>query len=279
MRGGRRGIHFSKSEMKNLGNPFRFNVLRRGRRILILPVFTVCILGVTVLFYWLFFTPAFAITSVHFQSGISLPTETISQMVQEQLNSTRLRIFPQANLFGFDVSVFSKALKNQFALEHVSVARKRPHTLLITIAEKPREAIWSTRGKFYALDASGVLQGQIGAPRDTKIPVIYDQSGGAVEEHALVLDPSMLQFIAKVLHDPVIESLGPQLVLVPTAQSTDIMVKVKEGWKLHLTKAASLESQLANLNLTLNNSVAPEKRNKLEYIDVRFSERVYVKYR
>lgn len=283
MLGGRRGIHFSKSETKNLGNPFRFQSGsgrgNKGKHTLAIPGLILAILGSMTLLYWLFFTPAFAITSIQVQSGIALPADTISQIVQAQLNSTRLHIFPQSNLFAFDADTLGKQLQERFALEHVTVSRNRPHTLMVTVSEKPREAIWSAQGKFYALDISGVVQGEIAAPQNTTIPVIYDQSGGDIAEHAQIIDPIMLQFIARLLHDPTIEPMQPQFVLMTNPKSSELMIKVKEGWKLHLTKDASLESQLANLNLTLSHSVTPEKRSKLEYIDVRFGEKIYVKYR
>ena len=133
---------------------------------------------------------------------------------------------------------------------------------------------------YYAIDASGNVAGEISAPRGHgEVPVIYDESGGDATALMQVLDPTMMQFIARVFHASEIETLHPQFFRMSEPKSRNITVKMQEGWSAHMTADAPVEPQLKNLNLTLAHSVPANKRATLNYIDVRFGERVYVKYR
>lgn len=55
----------------------------------------------------------------------------------------------------------------------------------------------------------------------------------------------------------------------------DIEVTTNEGWKIYLTLYLDFDQQINNLNLVLKEKLT--QRENLEYIDVRFTDRVYFK--
>ena len=58
-----------------------------------------------------------------------------------------------------------------------------------------------------------------------------------------------------------------------------MQVKTNAGWHIYLKMNDDIKAQLENLDLTLKNSIAPDEQSKLEYIDLRFGEKVYYKYK
>ncbi|MBI2552611.1 hypothetical protein HYW17_04925 [Candidatus Uhrbacteria bacterium] len=272
--------HFAQSGLRHgVGNPYRFAAAAR------LPKLYAWLggfgfLGLGLLVYWLFFSPAFQVRKISLQAGLSLPQATLTALVKEQLQQFRLRIFPQHNIFALDTFALGQRLKQAFIVEQVFIKKDRPDTVQVRITEKPRSAIWVSRGQAYALDSQGLTIGRTRlppAPGDEL--VIYDSSGGAVGNNSPALTAAHLAFLARLVQNVQIQTLGPRFFIIERPQATEVTLKVKEGWQIHFNMDNALEEQLGNLELTLRNTVAPDKRAALDYIDLRFGERVYVKYR
>jgi len=55
-------------------------------------------------------------------------------------------------------------------------------------------------------------------------------------------------------------------------------IKTSENWQIYFNLESDINLQITKLNLPLKEEISPEKRENLEYIDVRFS-RAYYKYK
>lgn len=271
--------HFAKSGLSSgrAGNPFRFAVRARLPK-LYAPLSGFGALAVCILIYWLFLSPAFQITRISLESSLSLPQDKLAEIVKDQLGQFRFKIFPQYNIFALDTRALGKRIKEAFIVEQVVITKDRPDLLKVRITEKPRSAIWVSRNQAYALDSQGVVIGPTNPPQDNTL-TIYDSSGGAVTNNSAVLNPLHFAFLTRLVQDGQIQTLGPRFFIIEGAQAAEVTLKVKEGWQIHFDMNSPLEEQLGHLELTLRNTVAPDKRPALDYIDLRFGERVYVKYR
>ncbi len=56
-------------------------------------------------------------------------------------------------------------------------------------------------------------------------------------------------------------------------------IKAMEGWQIYFNPAKDIKNQISNLILTLREKIPPEDWKNLEYVDLRFENRVYYKYR
>lgn len=269
---------FIKSEKSKLGNPFRFRTVARSRTPYILGgMFFVF----AALLYWLFFSPSFAIASISVGGNFVFPSATLGQLVKNQLTRTRWSIVPTHNIFAFESEELARTIKEQFAVEQVYVKKDRPHRIAVTVLEKPRQALWSTRNQMYALDSQGAVIGLPTADYGLQLPIVYDLSGGAVDIKQQVMATATLAFISKLWHAENIKLLQPRYFTMSQVNAADLTLKVGDtnGWSIYFDAAMPLQDQLNALDLTLRNSVSVQKRSKLDYIDLRFGERVYVKYR
>lgn len=277
----RRNIHFTKSEKKNFGNPFRFRRISSTSRVsaiigggLFVVLLSVC--------YWLLYSSGFDIRTITLDGTTAvISRDQLQEILQARFSNTRVHSIPERNIFAFNTRELAKTLKMRFALDAVLIKKKLPHSLMIQITEKPREAIWSTKNTYFAIDGEGKILHAISPPAlpQTETPIIFDLQSEEVQIQEQVLTPEMSAFISKLLAAEYIQGLHPQFFLLPKRVGTDLILKTGEGWKLYINAADSVEDQLHYLTLTLQNSIPQEKRSALEYVDLRFGERVYFKYR
>lgn len=273
-----RNIQFIKSEKKNFGNPFRFQRIH-APRIPVAPAAGFALIVITALLYGALFSAPFAITRVRIESNFALPPEVLIQKLTDQLSARRWSFIPQRNIFAFDGRALSRSVSERFLLGNVRVQKNRPHEILLTIAEKPREILWSSRGQLYALDSEGTVLGPTQEKSGENKTVLYDQSGAIPEVHSKILTPEILYFVNTIARNDRVASLNPQFFVLTDARTTEITLKVGDGWNIKFDLTQSPETQLTNLNIVLRNSIAPDALKKLEYIDLRFGEKTYYKFK
>lgn len=270
---------FIRSEKHNLGNPFRFPAAAAAR-IPILLLFGLCALFILGVFYWIFFSPAFAIERIRLETAIALPADDLSGLLHKQFTRQRFGIISQKNIFAFDGEEFSTALSQQFALSSIYLRKNRPHEIIVTVSEKPRNAIWNTRGINFAINAQGAVLGAVAKPRSVDgAMLVYEQGEQLPSVGQQIISPTMLAFLTRLFQHNKIRPLHPQFFIIAKPGVSEFSLKVGEGWKIVLNASAELESQLASLELVLRNTVPPDTRKNLDYIDLRFGEKVYYKYR
>ncbi len=275
--GGRYPHHFIQGNSQNRGNPFRFNTFdAHGLRAYFVLVAALLLLFSSI--YWLFFSPYFTIRNIRVVSNLVVPDESLRQLLAARLKDSRYGILSARNIFAFDGAQLKAQLSSALVAENIAVEKKYPSQLLITIEERPRAAVWSSRNNFYALDAQGVILGTIAQPQSSDI-IIYDQSGGGVTPNTAAVRPEALAFLAFAKADARMQALGFKFALIQKPSATDITVRIDEGWDIYFDTVIPVESQLANLDLTLRHTIPPDTRKNLNYIDLRFGEKVYYKLR
>ena len=233
-------------------------------------------------FYWLFFTPTFAIERINIRTNQILSHKTIAEIIKKQVGERRWRFARQDNLFAFNVKKLQDELRNEFNAERAYIKKDRPHDLAIIISGKPWLAIWSARGNYYSLDEQGAVLGQLDGDIKADFyskPIIYSQDYSLPMVRDRVLNNATFAFMNQLLQNAYIRSLQPQFFIVDRAESNNLNLKVQDGWKINFDTAGDLVQQVHSLSLLLHNSISPDKQKQLEYIDLRFGQQVYYKLR
>ena len=108
-------------------------------------------------------------------------------------------------------------------------------------------------------------------------PVIHDVSGSSAHVHDQVLDEKVTQFIVDLsLRLPEkLPNIGVKYFTTLEPMSSRVQVVTEEGWEIYFEAENGLDAQLNNLALILEQKIKDTK--KLQYIDLRFDERIYYK--
>ena len=114
---------------------------------------------------------------------------------------------------------------------------------------------------------------------DDRVVIFDTQADTAPTDRAQVIQPQTLAFLVRAVQNNALKGLQPQFYLTDSMRPTEFKLKMGGDWYIYFDAAQPLESQLRNLELILANSIHPDRRKNLEYIDLRFGEKVYYKYR
>ena len=285
-------LKYNTTQASRRGNPLRFQDISKNFKPLRVVV-PLLVVGLCVLVYWLFLTPAFAIEKIEMRGSFIWPQERLSSLVSSQLAQKRWFFAHQNNIFTFDKLAFANTISQQFIIDKISVERQRPHTLIINTLEKPRKALWSSQGVIYALDAEGIVTGVADLNTPDNQFIIYDkneenaevseQNRGVLNAGTPVLSAGAMAFLNNLITNDFIRSLNPRFAIVSGLNPDYASVKFSEagqptaGWNVYFSIDDTLETQVENLKLVLQHSIPPAKRSALNYIDLRFDNKVYYK--
>ena len=172
--------------------------------------------------------------------------------------------------------------------------QRKAENVIIEGNEQLASVLWVTGAEQYYLDSSGsavrkieesdlvVQTGEAGVevirPEASagRYPVVWDQSNDSVGIGQPVIAGDQLNFIV-ILNDRLVQSADFDIshYNLANAKARDITLVVKEGWEAYFTFDDSAENQVELLLSVLQQKI--KNRRDLEYVDLRFGEKIFWK--
>lgn len=106
------------------------------------------------------------------------------------------------------------------------------------------------------------------------LPTIFDESNKEVAIGEKVLGEEQVQAVAE-LTEKISQFTNVEIAFYKLINGKEIRAVTKEGWYI-LFADSNIENQLKKLDLILKEKIK-DRRKSLEYIDLRFEDRVYYK--
>lgn len=248
------------------------------------------------------FSPTFRVTDIKIQGEQNIAEWEIRDTVNETLARRRWFVLPQSSLLIVPESAIVDALNERYVLESLDVTKMPPHTLVVTLKERVSavlmplpdgsQALIGLDGmvtRLYAaseaLDAVprlGPTKAEPDAPpKPPAYPVLYDDRSETFKLRDTAVRPEVVKAVIampKAMSD--VFGSGPTLAQIHLdgAQSQTLRVVTSEGWAIYLNAGDDLQTQLSDAQTILKTKIGPD-RHDLEYIDVRFGEKVFFKLR
>jgi hypothetical protein len=247
------------------------------------------------------FSPTFRIDEIEIRGNESIPSWEIRDTVTDALKKRRWLLMPQTSLLIASEADITAALQDRYVLESLAISKHPPRKLTIEIKERVsavllqmpdgRQGLVDLQGavtRIYkpeeALEVSKKLgpslQEQTGAPK-AKYPVLFDERDEKLELREEALRPNVVQaaidlprlFEERFGRAPYFEELR-----IDGKDAQTLRLRTSEGWSIYLDAAQDLQGQLMNAEVVLKTKVGAQ-RPQLDYIDVRFGEKVFFKLR
>ena len=237
----------------------------------------------TFLFYTVVFSPWLEIQNVEVQGTKEIPIEHIVVAAENSFWQGFLGI-PQNSTLLVDTKALKANLLNSFpAISQVSLSRSLPKTLVINIQEREQVAIWCLpvqAGKedlCVALDSRGVAYKEI--DEKSAYVVFYSEGNPVLGQELMV--PSLLSVLLsfKETFERAGESAQLSTVAFEIGQRGQVKALTQRGWEILLDLEVDITWQITKLQMVLKEKAPVEKRGDLEYIDLRFGDQAYLKYR
>lgn len=237
----------------------------------------ILILGLSVL---IFYVPSLRISKVHIE-GLSISYEKeLRGGILEILSQKRWLIFPKDSVFLFPRGELENILKNFHRIKKFQLEVEFPAALRLSVEERKTWAVW--------------CQSEL-----KRLCLLVDEEGFAfVSSPALsgkavlkIIDERNEDFLGKnVLPPEGFSKIRTFIGLLPRRtgeeiESVNIKISgniinlvLKSGWFLIIDDETDPAKALENLSLALNSKIK-ESREKLEYIDLRFEDKIFYRFK
>ena len=249
---------------------------RRRKRVALVTlggIFVAALL--TALFSW----PRFSVEEITLEGEGRVSERDLTVAITALLEGDSLWIFPRRNIFRVNADMLETVLRNQFPdIASIKVSRGFPDALRVTIAEREERAVLcEPEGQCAFLDAEGYIFKE--SPYFS--PGVYlefrDERYGTTTEEYLekpwIGETLLPTDVYRALVDFAASVSGVRFTL---QKDGDYRIETKEGWEIKLADDVDLELARANLKIFMR-EVGVDERRALEYVDVRFGNKIFYK--
>ena len=259
----------------------------------------VSLFGIGGVLYGIFFTPVFEIKHIEIQGAEKISTEKVRDLTKQYIVK-KLVFFEINNLFLANVSKVAEEIENTFPeVEMVTVDTTFPNKVKVTIQERGGIATWCQQKSYtveisgeeeqeqvmrlfrqcFTLDSKGFIFEE--KEIDNEIIIEGDRAYAALGEQ--VIEPELLvkilAFQQKMDSSSLFREVGLRISTLFVVSEQRVNAKISEGWEIYLNPEENMDWQITKVQLVLEQEIPFEKRALLEYIDLRFGDQAYIKYR
>lgn len=244
---------------------------------------------------WASYLPQYNVSDISISGAKDMKEEVIKRSLESVLDDGSYHVLSRRNIFLYPQANLEKVLVDSFPL--IKSARvTRPSmlatTIVVEIEERQPFARWCTHddARCYFMDEGGFVYTPVPESAGTSTPqtmpgTLYvfkgDVDSSADSTGSPQASPVGQWFVQA--HLPGLLSLlkflgqGGFTVLGAEVDGQDIVVHLKEGFLLKASFGADANMLAKNLELVLSSDVLKGKTGSLEYVDLRFGNRVYYK--
>ncbi len=260
---------------------------RRKKRLIGLGIFLLAAAVFALAAYYVLHVPQMRISAVEVSGEKEMPEYIVSERTQELLADGSWRFLPRDSILFYNKNVLQRSLVADFPrLRFVSVGRESwfSNTLVVTIDERVPVARWCESATLgtevqicYVLDESGFIYAEESATA-VRPATDYVFSGGISNEGSpigKIFTPGHLPGIMAVLER--LGNAGYQARGVTIESDQDFSIPLEQGFSIKASFGTAVDALVKNLELVLGSEALEGKVGELEYVDLRFGNRVYYK--
>ncbi len=223
-------------------------------------------------FYYFFYSGLLEIKEIEVNTDKEELAQKIEEIIEKEKQEKFLFFIPK-NIFLLDL----KKIKNEISekipsVEEIILERDFPHLVKAAIVEKTPLALWCAKNKtcFY-LDEKGVIFEEAGESEKEEMPIIKSEKNLKLGEKAVSKEE--LKSLLNIYNELNSEIKIKEIFI----SSRKIAVRVFPSWEIYFDWD-NVERQLLNLKAVLEQKIPEKLRKNLQYIDLRFGNKVYYKF-
>ena len=286
-------------QKRNVLNSSRLLELKRHRKKVVINKFIFFLLGLCVLFVlavYISHLSALNINNIEISGNQVVDTDAIKTVIEQQISGKYFLLFPKTNVFFYPKNSIVESLQNNFKIfKDINISIKNTKTLEVSLTERKALYTWcglvpptSGPNNCYFVDQDGYIFDE--APYFSG--EVYFKFYGTPDGNLKSSDPSGLYFSQPYFQQLVsfrdmLVSLGLNPVSLYVTDDGDVQVflssgnTTSSGPEILLKLNADYENVAENLEAALTTEpLQSEFKNKystLQYIDLRFGNKVYFK--
>jgi len=267
-------------KIQGLRRPYRF---KRKKSFFKSRFFGISILLLVIiggLVYLFVFSSVFQVEQVKVFGSFPPPYSKISEQDIQSLISNevgnRFLSFSSRTIFLVDLDRIDKLILEEFPqIKQVKLQRDLPHILTAEIEWRKAVAVFCYNQQYFLMDGEGVVFEESIEPEPLQLFIRDLNLTGELKLGEEVISPELLSRLLQIKSE-LNESLKISIQEISVVSGKRLNVRTSEGWDIYFNPSNNLDWQFTELDLLLKKEISPERRETLEYIDLRF-ERAYYK--
>ncbi|MFA4871555.1 MAG: cell division protein FtsQ/DivIB [Patescibacteria group bacterium] len=231
---------------------------------------------IILIIYILIYSDLFKIKNLAIQGTEMIRPEELTALINNKLNTRRWFLIPRRNLFFYDKSDLQKAIKAKYNLSALEIKRGW-QSLTIKIKEKISYLIVYNLGdqRFYLADMAGAVDEEI--PKEgiaefwQRFPIL-NINNQEIKIGENIITAKMVNYILDL--DKNLKSQPFNIQGYEKEGIDEVSAVMKEGWRARFDVNSNIKDSVENLLLVYNKI---DKSKTIEYIDLRFGNKVFYK--
>lgn len=221
-----------------------------------------------------------AINDISFVGLQQLPPNALASVVEKRLSESALRIFARKNMFIYPRESIESSLAERFPrIKTVHVSREAlvAQSIMVEVEERMPFAKWCEKDFCYFLDEEGYVFAEAD-PGKVKTPYVFE--GGLLPHENRIEQIFLEGRFGSVLHFlDLLKGAGysPDNILVENEK--DFSVSLQDGPTLLVPFDIVGEKLLTDFQLALEADSVRDRVGELSYVDLRFGNRVYYRFK
>ncbi|MFH1866923.1 MAG: FtsQ-type POTRA domain-containing protein [Patescibacteria group bacterium] len=245
----------------------------RWRFRILLLVFFAVIFGLT-------YAPIFRIQNIIVDNVSSkLTRERILEIVQNYTGERKYFILPQNNLLLFSPNAAIRNLRQELYIEEIEFDRHWPNVLRITIKENLIIGLLRQQERLYTLDKRGVVIQQVPiGEEEPELTIIEKANLTNVNIGQKVIDTAVTDFIVALVGEWSAKNVPVSMdyLLISEDNLPTLTIVTDEGWTILVSIMESPSLQAEAIRRLITERIKEDRAN-LDYIDVRFGNKLFFK--
>ncbi|MBI4132914.1 MAG: FtsQ-type POTRA domain-containing protein [Candidatus Sungbacteria bacterium] len=231
-----------------------------------------------------FYLPYFQIQQIEIRSAEIIPAAEVESAIRREITGQEWLILPRDNFFLVSSDRLERAVREQFSsVETVSVGRHFPNRLTVEVRERMlwglycrRENLASPPDSCLYLDTHGIAYEDVSDIQGWLLPVVYAPEAKVLGEE--VASPAAIEFYEGAKRS--LRGVGAEMLWVSFSTSSPVEARLglAEGWSILVTASRPVEEWTRVLAVVLEKEIS-NRRSELEYVDLRFGNKVFFKYK
>lgn len=201
--------------------------------------------------------------------------KNVEEIIKKELEGPRLIIYKNNNLILFNSPKAKNDILGEIKeIKYLTIRKKFPDSLEITIKEKKPKIGWVTANKNFLIDEDGFI---LKETNDFKgLPVVKDISNLPVSNDKKVTYPNFISFIEDATEK--LKNLKLDYDYIEIKETTFIVnIIAKEGFRMIFDSTKDLNGQVSKLEEALKQ--IGEQRKNLDYIDLTIKNKAIYKFK
>ena len=257
-------------------------ISRRLSRVIfyVLASFFVAVLG-----YMLFFATYLQITDIKISGTQELSSQDMQEKFQASLDGKYLKFVPKNNFLFISQNNVKKFLEDNFKkIRSVSVTKKFPNTVLINIDEHKALMVWCSGQDCFLIDENGAAYGNADFNSaellQNHLVKVRDNSALEIKIGSVVMDAQYEAYVLGIRDSLAKEGFELEdEYWTPSRLSQEINVRTTSGIEIYFSTEFPLDSAMRTLGVVLKKEIPEDKRDNIQYIDLRSEYKVFYKFK